>query len=200
MVTRDAHLSKTLSWLLRHSFEKEGLQISSDGYINVNYLLLHNSLKGKYTVDDIKRVVDANDKQRFTLRIRNHILEICANQGHSHKIDNLTLFPILSSEGITVIHGTFYRNWTNIKQTGISRMKRNHIHFATDLPHNKSVTSGIRPNAEVFIYINLDLALKKGIQFYKSVNGVILSPGNKEGIIEPKYFLKVCDTNGKSLF
>jgi|FrelakmetLWP11LW_1041352.scaffolds.fasta_scaffold204988_1 2'-phosphotransferase len=30
----------------------------------------------------------------------------------------------------TVVHGTFSKFWPLIKQSGLSRMKRNHIHFA----------------------------------------------------------------------
>ncbi|KAJ8934241.1 hypothetical protein NQ314_013487 [Rhamnusium bicolor] len=195
MPATDVHLSKTLSWLLRHK-----LQVSTDGYISVANLLNHESLKGKYTVADIKRVVETNNKQRFTLRYKNNTLEICANQGHSIKYVDLYLIPILTSDGIEAIHGTYYHNWTKIKTEGLSRMQRNHIHFAIGLPDNKSVISGMRRQVEVFIYVNLNLAILDGIKFYKSSNGVILSSGNDRGIIEPKYFLKVCDVNGKSLF
>lgn len=78
-------------------------------------------------------------------------------------------------------------------------MKRNHIHFSTALPSDKSVISGIRHDAQVFIYINLKLSILEGLQFYRSVNDVILSPGNENGFIIPKYFLKVCDNMGHML-
>lgn len=75
-------------------------------------------------------------------------------------------------------------------------MTRNHIHFASELPNKKSVISGARKNAEVFIYVNLDKALVDGIKFFKSANGVILSPGNHSGVLETKYFLKICRLDG----
>jgi 2'-phosphotransferase len=53
------------------------------------------------------------------------------------------------------------------------------------------VISGSRKNAQVFIYVDLARALADGIQFYKSANGVILSPGNANGVLEPKYFLRI---------
>lgn len=107
--------------------------------------------------------------------------------------------PILTDEGINVIHGTFFKNWDSIKKEGLSRQKRNHIHFSTGLPDVESIISGIRKNAEVFIYINLNLALSDGLKFYMSVNKVILSPGDDIGYIKPKYFLKVCDVSGQIL-
>lgn len=114
-------------------------------------------------------------------------------------VKNLTLTPILDTESIDVIHGTYYNNWKNIKKGGLSRMKRNHIHFAIGLPGNSKVISGMRKSAEVFIYINLKLAIADGVQFYRSINNVILSRGNANGIIEPKYFLKVCAVDGRAL-
>lgn len=58
---------------------------SSEGYINVNDILKHKKLCNKYTVQDIRRIVESNDKQRFKLRHNkvDNILQIKANQGHS---------------------------------------------------------------------------------------------------------------------
>ena len=67
-------------------------------------------------------------------------------------------------------------------------MSRNHIHFAK----SKHVSSGIRKNAEVYIYVDVNKAIEGGIKFYESDNGVILSPGiGKDGIIPIEYFSKV---------
>lgn len=107
------------------------------------------------------------------------------------------MIPILDNEQIDVIHGTYFKNWGAIKQNGLSRMKRNHIHFSEGLPDDKSVISGMRQNIEILIYINLKLAILQGLKFYKSVNKVILSSGDANGFIRPKYFLKVCDNKGQ---
>ncbi|KAH1019812.1 hypothetical protein HUJ04_009575 [Dendroctonus ponderosae] len=144
------------------------------------------------TVEDIKRVVDSSDKQRFSLRVFNGVLEICANQGHSIQVsaarsllaqglDKLSLVPIREPGQFEVIHGTYFGKWAKIKREGLSRMSRNHIHFAKGLPCDKSVISGIRSNCQVFIYVNLKAALEAGIPFFLSSNGVVLSPGNEQG-------------------
>lgn len=94
---QDVTLSKILSRLLRHQAVKEGLHIGADGYIAVSDILNHKYLQGKYSVDDVKRVVNSNNKQRFSLRENaNGILEICANQGHSLEVSCFfLLFTIL---------------------------------------------------------------------------------------------------------
>ncbi|XP_047375267.1 tRNA 2'-phosphotransferase 1 isoform X3 [Sciurus carolinensis] len=47
---------------------------------------------------------------------------------------------------------------------------------------------GMRPNCEVAVFINGPLALADGISFFRSANGVILTPGNNDGFLPPKYF------------
>ena len=51
------------------------------------------------------------------------------------------------------------------------------------------VNSGIRKSAEVVIYIDMKKAMS-WYKFYRSKNGVILSPGIN-GIIEPRFFSKI---------
>ncbi|CAG8839621.1 6053_t:CDS:2, partial [Gigaspora margarita] len=95
-----------------------------------------------------------------------------------------------------VIHGTYLRNWKNIESEGLSKMARNHIHLATGLFGTESVISGMRKNCDLFIYINLSKALEDGIRFFRSANEVILTEG-VNGLLNPKYFLKVVDKYGK---
>lgn len=81
-------------------------------------------------------------------------------------------------------------------------MNRVHIHFTTALPIGKEhVISGMRNNCGIYIYIDFPKAFESGLQFFISSNKVILSPGNDNGIIEPKYFLKIIDAKtGKFTF
>lgn len=46
----------------------------------------------------------------------------------------------------------------------------------------------MRPNCEVAVFINGPQALADGIPFFRSANGVILTPGNTDGVLLPKYF------------
>lgn len=162
--------------------------------------------------------MDHNDKKRYELT-EGSAGEwlIRANQGHSLK----TIIPDSMLEKLTgpidtpIIHGTSLQAWKQIKQKGLSKMNRNHIHFAIGLPNDPNVKSGIRETSEVFIYVNAEkarqglhyiqrdgylLANQKkkknffvdGIVFYRSKNNVILSDGIK-GIVAPTYFEQVTD-------
>lgn len=62
----DVTLSKLLSKVLRHRALEFGFKLTPDGYVPVQDLLKHKSF-AKYTVEDILRTVDNNEKQRFQL-------------------------------------------------------------------------------------------------------------------------------------
>lgn len=80
---------------MRHGAVKEGLNISSEGFIDIKEILSHKSLR-HYTAEDIERIVRNNDKQRFTLREKEGALEIRANQGHSLNVSHyLTIITFL---------------------------------------------------------------------------------------------------------
>ncbi|KAL2716793.1 tRNA 2'-phosphotransferase 1 [Vespula squamosa] len=96
-------LSKKLSYLLRHGAIKEGLLFEADGFIPINHLLF-KKLSG-FTLEDIKKVVDTNEKKRFILNENNGIWKIKATQGHSiNEINNLPLKP-LDHVDFDIIHG-----------------------------------------------------------------------------------------------
>ncbi|CAF1339206.1 unnamed protein product [Adineta ricciae] len=62
------HLSKALSWLLRHAVTQEGIQYQYDGYVFVEDVLRHSTFSNKYTIQDIRQCVETNEKQRFVLK------------------------------------------------------------------------------------------------------------------------------------
>ncbi|KAL4705787.1 hypothetical protein ACJJTC_016381 [Scirpophaga incertulas] len=193
---KDFQLSKSLSWLLRHGAVSEGLEISPNGYVDVNVILQHRSIRGKFLRADVERVVHTNNKKRFILRQnpQNKKLEVKATQGHSIDISDAELLPITKPIYKTVVHGTYMKCWPQIKAQGLSRMKRRHIHFAKGTLEDKNIISGLRKNIQIYVFINLQKALDDGVKFYESENGVILTSG-KEGVLAPKYFEKVIKIN-----
>ncbi|XP_038076358.1 tRNA 2'-phosphotransferase 1-like isoform X3 [Patiria miniata] len=174
---REVHLSKALTYVLRHNAVELGFDIDSGGFINVEDLLSHSMFR-QFTLDDIKTVVTDNDKQRFSLREHpdSGKLQICANQGHSFSLPDLELAAITdAAQYPTVVHGTYLKNWEAIKNQGLSRMNRTHVHFAQGEPGESGVIS-------------------EGLSFFLSKNGVILCPGDQNGFIHPRYFKQVIQT------
>lgn len=181
-------ISKALLYYLRHGAVKEKLQIDSRGYVKVSELLETKRLKSlKTTQEDILQVVAENNKQRFSLESRDE-LYICANQGHTLREVNNDALELLTPETMpnAVYHGTYSEKLAQIEKVGLSRMRRNHIHFTLDSAWS---VSGIRNNCNVLIYIDTASAMADGYEFFRSRNGVILCAGNERGLLPPKYFL-----------
>lgn len=254
----DVQLSKSLSWLLRHTAPSLGLHPTPDGYLPVddilslNHARFKNGRHPKYTVQDVMRVVENSDKQRFRLEYKdlsgassnnqplhyskgsvtsssdnsvsnnqrkdNLTLCIRANQGHSYKdiieYDKL-LTPLtkeeLSNPNLTIVHGTTRKAWgDHICIEGLSKMKRNHIHFATGLPSDENKRngqkktvpiSGIRATSQIYIYISGERCARDNIEFFVSDNGVVLTAGTDNGLLPVKYFKRVVDaSSGNVLF
>ncbi|KAF8813017.1 hypothetical protein BYT27DRAFT_7085488 [Phlegmacium glaucopus] len=209
----EVRISKTLSWLLRHGAQGEGLKIRTDGYIRVDDILQNPKLKAQnLTLDMIKEIVKLDSKQRYDLIKENAegmkvamdlnatssdavdgVWWIKARQGHSIKTVQLELKPITSIEDIPskiAVHGTNLQAWSSIRTQGLSKMKRNHIHLAQGVA-GESVISGMRTSSQILIFINLQKALDAGIKFFFSDNGVILTEGDGEGFLRPEFFERV---------
>ena len=198
----DVQLSKTLSYLLRHGAKEKHLSMDKNGFCKLNDVIkeLNKMLpKQQVTPDRISQIVKDCSKQRFKLETFNGVVMIRANQGHSmQEVQNIELKEIMffdaGSSG-KIIHGTTLKAWESIRKSGLNKMKRNHIHMAKG--EFGDAKSGARFSSEVIITIDGNGAIKDGIKFFESDNGVILSPGNSNGVIETKYFLNVYNRKSK---
>lgn len=163
------------------------------------------------TFADIRTAVTDNAKQRFSMK-PNPALEtapdpsseepsdwvIRANQGHSIAVESAALLtPITREAGNipdVVVHGTYFAFYQPILETGgLKKMTRNHMHFSTGLPEDKQggVISGMRSDAELLIYVDIQKSMEDGILWWLSENGVVLTEGDENGILSSKYFKKV---------
>ncbi|KAG5674334.1 hypothetical protein PVAND_004309 [Polypedilum vanderplanki] len=193
--------SKFLSYLLRHGAVEYNLKMSKDGFVKLDEILnLPQSKSYKLDLIKIKSIVENNDKKRFELMTNgNNEIFIRACQGHSikHLEESQMMKEIIDPRQFsTVIHGTNENAYKKIKEEGLKVMNRNHIHFAIGYPENKNVISGMRKNCQIFIEIDVEKAMKDGINFFLSNNNVVLSSG-LDGVIHPKYFKVVRDRHRK---
>ena len=160
-------------------------------------ILKHKDCKkkpgGGTTLQDIRRWVERNEKKRFQLDYRyreagdsvptSETTYIRAVQGHSmaHISDDAMLHRIQRFEELPPIsvHGTYMISWLQIEQSGhVSTMGRKHIHFTSKTPEmGGAVTSGMRTDCEVFVFVDVARAMAAGIVFYRAENGVLLTSG-----------------------
>ena len=196
---REQQISKAISWLLRHGGQKEGINFRSDAFAKVTDILSYKRLKDmKVTFEEFEHVVKSNDKQRFL--IQEEINEqgipeawIKATQGHSMVFKDISIKRIENANQIPVaIHGTYMKHIDSIFKNGLSKMNRTHIHFSVGKPGDKKVISGMRPDCNVLIYLDVQKCLDNGIELYISENNVVLTEG-ENGILDKKFFLKVVD-------
>ena len=197
-------VSRSLSALLRHKAEQRGVPIDAEGYVEHADLIRVREFRDVGEAL-LREVVALSDKQRFTLRgpgeaIEAPTLAIRANQGHSIRSVTNSIHAELSeaeAAATAALHGTYWAAWASIRRQGLSRMGRQHIHFAPDLPGRGGVISGMRGSAEVIITVDVPRAMAAGARFYRSSNGVLLCSGMPvEGgfaPIPPDLFASVVD-------
>ncbi len=192
---REVRISRTMSWVLRHGAEKRGLFIRSDGFVNAQELLALREFAA-FTVEDIKHVVRTNDKKRFELVEEAGEVFVRASQGHSmEQVEDEQLLEALNQADPSLpsvcVRGTYSSCVQSILQNGIlaggGTSMRKHVHFVPFEPWDERPVSGMKPDCDAAIYVNLREAMQGGIRFFRSSNNVLLSPG----VVPAKYISKV---------
>ena len=179
-------IGRTITRILRH--ELDNYIHDEEGYVDLDLLLKSNKIFDGVNFEDIKRIVASDNKTRFSLNFMENKIFIRANQGHSSgNLNDSNMLTLIDKQITGCYHATYINNLDSIKKNGISRMKRRHIHIA----ESDEAKSGKRLSCNVKILINMELAINDGIKFYRSENGVILTKGDKNGLLLPKYFLDI---------
>ena len=189
-------LSKLMARLLRHDAAKEGLTSRADGSIYVAVLLEHWLFK-RYQLDEIFATVENDAKARYQFLGDADMLRVRCCQGHSDGVGALNVDSIMTPLSIVdaptiAIHGTKGKYIAAIQREGLSVMGRLHIHMATKLQRR-------RAGSDTFVYIRVAAAVRDGIKFLISHNGVLLTPGIN-GVLPPKYITGAHDKAGKITF
>ncbi|MES2132150.1 MAG: RNA 2'-phosphotransferase [Bacteroidota bacterium] len=162
------HISKFLSLVLRHKPEEIGISMDSEGWVDVKELLEKCSAKKRYiNLQLLQQIVNTNDKQRFTFN-HDHT-KIRANQGHTINID----LQLEQQEPPEILyHGTVEKFISAIKETGLQKMQRQHVHLSKDL--ETAVKVGSRRGKPVILKVHAAKMQETGHAFYLSQNGVWL--------------------------
>lgn len=170
--------SKFLSFVLRHKPEAIGLKLDANGWADVEELIrLANENGQPLTRDVIAYVVETSDKQRFAFDSSDQ--KIRANQGHSVNVD-LELSPI--EPPVVLYHGTATRFLQAIRESGLLKQARHHVHLSPD--EETAVRVGARHGRPAILIIRAREMWSNGHLFFYSKNGVWLADHVPPGFID----------------
>ena len=171
---------KHLAFLLRHDKQAfdNGL-IDSNGWRQCDELCREQGFLYETLVD----IVETNNKQRY--EFNDIFTKIRARQGHSIPVD----VDLNEVEGglETLFHGTDVRFIDSIKNEGIRKMTRNHVHLSPNINIAKNVGKRHGNNIRI-IEIDAKKMLEDGIKIFVSRNNVYLTE-----YVDPKYFNKIIE-------
>ena len=164
------HISKKLSWILRHGAKEIGLNMTEDGWVYISDLLKHISLD----LTQLQDLVQQDRKQRFEIIWKENPI-MRASQGHSHtlvkNLDTLEQsWDVYTTDDKLLWHGTYGKAVEEIAQQGIKALSRTHVHLAEELD------SVVGKRANVTFMLGIDPKLLRAFHpIYRSPNGVILT-------------------------
>lgn len=166
-----------MSYLLRHGAVKEQVPISPEGKMKVSDLISWLRRKGK-KVDHalVMDVIQSDAKGRYSYDPEHDL--IWAAQGHS--MDLVVKMEPWLGHG-PLVHASYKEHIQSIRQNGLSRMSRQHIHMID--PSAEGAWDLVRKKADLYVIIDSDKARASGVTFMRSDNGVILSAGIEDGVI-----------------
>ena len=175
------NISKFLSLVLRHRPEYINLQLNENGWADVNELIEKARTKNiNFSLVELEEVVATNDKKRFVFNDDKSMIR--ANQGHSVKTIDLQLEAVKPPDFL--YHGTVEKFMNSIKNTGLQKRSRQHVHLSEDLETATKV--GSRRGAPMILSVRTLEMYEKGFKFYLSENNVWLTEHVPSEFIEFK--------------
>ena len=160
--------SKFLSLILRHEPEQVGVNLDSAGWVPVEKLLRAVNAHGTaLTLEQLQQIVVTSDKKRFAFSEDGQ--RIRASQGHSVEVD-LQYKAQVPPE--LLYHGTPERFVESIRQTGLNKGQRHHVHLSLDEVTASKV--GERRGRLVVLKVRAGEMHRAGHVFFLSANNVWL--------------------------
>ncbi len=161
--------SKFLSLVLRHRPETIEITLDAAGWVGVDDLLAALAKHGrKWSRADLEEIVRTSDKQRFALSPDGN--RIRANQGHSVDVE-LGHEPAVPPE--LLYHGTTAQFISAIRQHGLRKMQRHHVHLSAETEVTLRV--GARRGRPILLTIRAGDMHRAGHAFFLTPNQVWLT-------------------------
>lgn len=160
--------SKFLSLVLRHEPAAAHVTLDSAGWADVSALLEGCAKAGRsLTRADLEHVVTTNAKKRFEFSPDG--FRIRASQGHSVEVE-LEYTPSIPPP--ILYHGTATRFLDSIREKGLLKMQRHHVHLSAEIKVTMDV--GARHGKPALLTVLAGEMQAAGHAFFRSTNGVWL--------------------------
>lgn len=160
--------SKFLSLVLRHRPEEAQITLDPAGWTTVEALLAGCAKADRpLSRTDLEQIVATNAKKRFEFSADG--TRIRASQGHSVEVD-LDYAPQAPPERL--YHGTATRFLDSIREQGLLKMQRHHVHLSAETKITMEV--GARHGKPALLTILAGEMHLAGHEFFRSTNGVWL--------------------------
>jgi putative RNA 2'-phosphotransferase len=165
----DTRTSKFLSLILRHKPDTVGIKLDRNGWADVSGLIAAcNQHDCPLSRDTLERIVQENSKKRF--HFNEDRTKIRAAQGHSTEVD----LGYKNCEPPDILyHGTAGRFLESIRQAGLQKQARHHVHLTENIDTASSV--GKRYGKLALLSVNARQMHLDGHLFFLSENGVWLT-------------------------
>ncbi|KAJ7208064.1 KptA family-domain-containing protein [Mycena pura] len=183
--------------LYQGGFRNDALVMRADGYVSVEVLvrLRHPALRGvQFTT--VEKIVGAGRPQYDLVYEPSGAgrawwirpvgdTDLGSDPGTPSDLKRVKA----AKEVRMAVHGTSEQAWEVIATQGLSRMGRDYIHLGQGLAG--SVVWGMRTPSEVLIHVDVEQAMAADMKIYSARGGVVLTPGNALGYVEPRFFSRV---------
>ena len=167
---KENQLSKYVSYILRHNPDEIGIILDEQGWTDVNAFIENSQSKFVFSLEDLKQVVENNNKKRF--QFSEDGKKIRAQQGHSVEVD-LKLPNVKPPKEL--YHGTATRFLNSIKKEGLKPMSRHDVHLS--FSKDTAIKVGERHGKVIVLLIDAERMYQDGYHFQCTANNVWL---NKE--------------------
>ena len=166
-------MSKFVALVLRHKPEEIGIELDDNGWVDVDELVScassYQQAKGyeQLTHELLDEIVSTDKKGRYEYSEDGWMIRAC--QGHSVHVD-LELEPEKPPK--MLYHGTATRFIKSIKETGLDKRSRTHVHLSKT--HDEAVNVGKRHGKVIVLVVRSGEMHDDGYEFFLSKNKIWL--------------------------
>ena len=192
------NVSKALAACLRHGHQPT-VSATTAGWVLLEDLLRWPRIYKQHTTPgDLQEIARNNAKSRYEMGFEpsDCTYYMRAVQGHSRTdVFDEDLLERYTEESLpeVLLHGTKWHLYDAIRDQGIMPQAllaqeqgrsgkgrkgsegRRHVHLISEEDRGQDVMSGFRENATMVIAVDARHAMRQGVQFYRSRNGVVLT-------------------------